>query len=61
MSEYLTTNQVAAILRISRDAARLLMKKTPGVVTLPVLGGTGRRETRRMPRNVLERLILQRK
>lgn len=59
-STMLTTSEVAAELRIGREAARKLMQKTRGVVTLPTLNGTGQNETRRMPRRVLEALLVQR-
>jgi len=55
--EFLTTNAVAAALGISRESARLLMKRTRGVIVLPPLNGTGQGQTRRMPRAVLESLL----
>ncbi len=58
-SEFLTTNEVAAALAISRESSRLLMKETRGVIVLPALNGNGRRQTRRMPRGVLEALLIQ--
>jgi hypothetical protein len=60
VSEFLKTNEVAAFLGIRREAARLLMKKTRGVVILPPVHGTGQRQTRRMPRTVLDALIVHR-
>jgi hypothetical protein len=60
LSEFLKTSEVAAALGISREATRLLMKKTRGVIVLPPLNGTGQRQTRRMPRAVLEALLIQR-
>ena len=57
---FVNTNELAATLGIGREAARLLMKKTRGAVTLPALNGTGKRETRRMPRKVLGALIVAR-
>ena len=60
VSELLKTNEVAAALGIGRESARLLMQKTRGVVVLPALNGTGQRQTRRMPRTVLDALIAQR-
>ncbi len=56
-AELLTTNEVAEALSIGLESARLLMKKTRGVVTLPALNGTGQRQVRRMPRAVLESLL----
>jgi hypothetical protein len=56
----LTTSEVAAELCIGREAARKLMQNTRGVVTLPPLNGTGKNETRRMPRAVFEALLAQR-
>ena len=56
----LTTVELAAHLRIGREAARKLMQNTRGVVTLPPLNGTGKNETRRMPRPVFEALLAQR-
>jgi hypothetical protein len=56
----LTTNQLAAELGIGREAARKLMLTTRGVITLPALNGTGKNETRRMPRKVFEALLIQR-
>ena len=58
--EFLTTNELAAALGIGRESARLLMKKTRGVIVLPPLNGTGQRQTRRMPRAVLESLTANR-
>ena len=58
--ELLTTKEVAEALSISTEAARLLMKKTRGVIVLPALNGTGERETRRVPRRVLEALVVSR-
>lgn len=60
VSEFLKTNDVAAALGISHEAARLLMKRTRGVIVLPASNGTGQRQTRRMPRAVLEALLIQR-
>ena len=60
VSEFLKTNEVAVNRGIGREAARLLMKKTRGVVILPPVHGTGQRQTRRMPRTVLDSLIVQR-
>jgi hypothetical protein len=60
VSEFVTTNEVAAILGIGREAARVLMKKTRGVVVLPALNGAGKRATRRMPRKILDTLLVQR-
>jgi len=57
MNHLLSTNEVAAALGIGREAARLLMKKTRGVVVLPSLNGAGMRKTRKMPRKVLEALL----
>jgi hypothetical protein len=57
MNDLLSTNEVAAALGIGREAARLLMKRTRGVVVLPAINGTGKRETRRMPRKVLKALM----
>lgn len=48
---------VAAALGIGRESARLLMKRARGVIVLPSLNGTGQRQTRRMPRGVLESLL----
>jgi hypothetical protein len=59
-STMLTTSEVAAELRIGREAARKLMQNTRGVVTLPPLNGIGKNATRRMPRKVLEALLIQR-
>jgi hypothetical protein len=59
-SPMLTTSEVAAELRIGREAARKLMQNTRGVVTLPALNGTGKNETRRMPRRIFEALLIQR-
>lgn len=59
MDDLLSTKEVAAALGIGREAARLLMAKTRGVVTLPALNGTGKRATRRMPRKILESLLVQ--
>jgi hypothetical protein len=56
----MTTNEVAEALGIKREAARVLMTKTRGVVTLPALNGTGKKATRRMPRTVLEALLIDR-
>jgi hypothetical protein len=39
VSEFLKTNEVAAALGISCEAARLLMKNMRGVVVLPALNG----------------------
>lgn len=61
MSEFLKTNEVATALGIGREAARLLMKRTRGVIVLPPLNGTGQRQTRRMPRAVLESLLVTRR
>jgi hypothetical protein len=36
------------------------MKRTRGVIVLPALNGTGQRQTRRMPRAVLEYLLASR-
>jgi hypothetical protein len=58
--ELLTTNEVAAALAISRESARLLMKRTRGVIVLPPLNGSGQRQTRRMPHTVLESLLASR-
>ena len=60
VKELLTTNEVAAALGISLESARLLMKRTRGVIVLPPLNGTGQRRMRRMPRTVLERLLASR-
>jgi hypothetical protein len=60
MSEFINTKELAEALNISIEAARLLMRKTRGVVTLPALNGTGQRATRRMPRKVLEALLVAR-
>lgn len=60
MGEFVNTKELASALGISREAARLLMKKTRGVVTLPALNGDGIRETRRMPLKVLDALIVSR-
>ena len=60
LADILTTNQLAAELGIGRETARKLMIVTRGVVTLPTLNGTGKNETRRMPRRVLEALLVQR-
>ena len=60
LSPMLTTVEVAAKLRIGREAARKLMQNTRGVVTLPPLNGKGKNETRRMPRPVFEALLAQR-
>ena len=59
-STMLTTNELAAELRIGREAARKLMQQTRGVVSLPALNGSGKNQTRRMPRKVLEALLVQR-
>jgi hypothetical protein len=56
----ITTDELAAALGIGREAARLLMKKTPGVVTLPSLNGKGQRQVRRMPKNVFEAFLVRR-
>ena len=37
MSEFLKTNEVATALGIGREAARLLMKRTRGVIVLPTV------------------------
>jgi hypothetical protein len=58
-SEFLTTNEVAAALAISRESARLLMKRTRGVIMLPPLNGSGQRQMRRMARAVLEALLAE--
>jgi hypothetical protein len=58
--ELLTTRELAAALGISVESARLLMKKTRGVIVLPPLNGTGQRHTRRMPHAVLESLLANR-
>ena len=60
MRDLLTTNEVAAALGISVESARLLMKRTRGVIVLPPLNGIGQRQTRRMPRSVLYSLIAAR-
>jgi CRISPR/Cas system-associated protein Cas7 (RAMP superfamily) len=59
--EFLTTNALAAALGIGRESARLLMKRTRGVIVLPLLNGVGQRQTRRMPRAVLESLLVTRR
>jgi hypothetical protein len=59
-STMLTTSEVAAELCIGREAARKLMQNTRGVITLPPLNGKGKKETRRMPRQVFEALLVQR-
>ena len=59
-STMLTTSEVAAQLRIGREAARKLMQKTRGVITLPPLNGSGKNETRRMPKAVFDSLLAQR-
>jgi hypothetical protein len=48
VDDFTTTNKLAA-LGIGREAARLLMKKTPDAVVLPALNGIGQPQTRRMP------------
>lgn len=60
LKDLLNTKEVAEALGIKREAARILMTKTRGVVTLPAINGSGKRETRRMPRKVLDSLIVQR-
>jgi hypothetical protein len=60
VSEYVSTNELAAAIGISGESARLLMKRTRGVVVLPAINGTGQPQTRRMPRAVLEALLIQR-
>jgi hypothetical protein len=55
----LTTNELAARLGIGREAARKLMQNTTGVITLPPVNGTGKNETRRMPGNVFEQLVIK--
>ena len=58
--DFLSTSEVAAALGISVESARLLMKQTRGVIVLPPLNGKGQRQTRRMPRAVLESLLASR-
>jgi hypothetical protein len=58
-NELLTTAEVAQLLNIGVESARLLMKRTKGTVTLPSLSGAGRRQVRRMPRAVLNALLTQ--
>jgi len=60
LTPMMTTSQLAAELGIGREAARRLMQETRGVITLPALNGTGKNETRRMPRKVFEALLSQR-
>jgi len=60
LSPMLTTSEVAAELCIGREAARKLMQKTDGVITLPPINGNGKNSTRRMPVAVFEALLAQR-
>lgn len=59
MSDLLTVKEVAELLKISPDAARSLMRKTRGVIMLPAATGEGKRVTMRMPRAVLDALLVQ--
>jgi hypothetical protein len=59
-SPMLTTVELAAHLRIGREAARKLMQNTRGVITLPPIHGNGKKQTRRMPLAVFEALLAQR-
>jgi len=60
LNEFVTTKDLAAALGIGREAARILMKRTKGVIALPALSGMGQRVTRRMPRKALEALLVAR-
>jgi hypothetical protein len=56
-SEMLSTADLATALSIGREAARRLMEKTPGVITLPTINGNGKNQCRRMPRKVFDAFV----
>jgi hypothetical protein len=56
--DLLSTNAVAKALGLGRERARLIMKRTPGVIVFPAVHGKGLRKTRRMPKPVLESLLV---
>ena len=55
----LTTRELAVRLGIGREAARKVMDKTKGVITLPPVNGTGKNKIRRMPERVFEALLIR--
>jgi hypothetical protein len=57
--DMLSTKKLAARLGISREAARKIMVKTKGVITLPTINGSGTNATRRMPEAVYQSLLVR--
>jgi len=55
----LTTRELGVRLGIGREAARKVMEKTRGVITLPPVNGTGKKKTRRMPEKVFDALLVK--